>query len=95
MSSQSENSLFRWFVMGWMSIAGVMVFLYMAMSFLGIDGDDIGNFLGFAPLLLLGLLIYSYVKGRDILLKRLCMIYVFIGVPFILLMFVMPMFMWQ
>ena len=93
--SNTENNLFRWFVMGWMSIAGVVMFLYMGLSFLGVGEDGLKNMLCFAPLSLLGGLIYCYVKNKDKLLKKLCLIYVIIGVPFMMLMFIAPIVMWQ
>lgn len=90
MNHQSENNLFRLFVVGWMSLTGVVLFLFMGLDFLGLSHDTIGNLMCFIPIILLSVLIYSYVKGRDVLLKRLCYVYIGIGIPCILAMFIVP-----
>jgi hypothetical protein len=94
MSNNTEDKLFRWFVMGWMSLSGVFLFLFMGLFFLGFDTDDIINNIWFIPPALLVLLIYSYVKHKDVLLKRLCIAFMIVGLPCLLLMFIAPMMMW-
>lgn len=94
MSHSSENSLFRLFVAGWMSLGGVVLFLYVSLMILGLGHDAIGNIMCFLPLLLLSLLIYSYVNGKDALLKKLSYTYMIVGIPCLLLMFIAPMMMW-
>lgn len=93
MSQSSENHLFRLFVMGWMSLMGVIVFLFMALDFLGFSEDVTGDLMCILPILLFSLLVYSYVKSKDVLLKRLCYGYMMVGIPCILLMFIAPMLM--
>lgn len=90
MSYPSENGLFRLFVVGWMSLTGVIVFLFMGLDFIGLSQDAVGNLMCFVPVILLSVLIYSYVKGKDVLLKRLCYVYMGIGLPCILAMFIAP-----
>ncbi|HEV2614948.1 MAG TPA: hypothetical protein VGV92_09665 [Gammaproteobacteria bacterium] len=93
MSTSSESSLFRLFVVGWMSLSGVGIFLLMLLSFLDISQSSMANIMCVIPLFLLGLLIYAYVKSKDVLLRRLCYSYMIIGIPCLLLMFIAPMMM--
>lgn len=93
MSTSSENSLFRLFVVGWMSLSGVGICLFMALSLLDVSQSAMANMMCVIPLFLLGLLIYAYVKSKNVLLKRLCYGYMIIGIPCLLLMFIAPMMM--
>ncbi|MDX2164659.1 MAG: hypothetical protein SFW07_04485 [Gammaproteobacteria bacterium] len=92
MSSVPENQLFRLFVLGWMSLTGVIIFFLMGLEFLGLSQDAVADLMCVIPIILLGLLIYAYVKGKNQLLRRLCYGYMTVGIPCILLMFIAPMF---
>ncbi len=93
MSENLEGQLFRLFVMGWLSLTGVLIFLLMALEFLGLSQDVIADLMCLFPIILLGVLIYAYVKGKDNLLKRLCYGYMCVGIPCILMMFIAPLMM--
>lgn len=93
MSRDSESRLFRLFVVGWMSLTGVVIFLLMMLEFLNLSQDSIADMMCVFPVILLGFLVYAYVKGKDVLLKRLCYSYMVVGIPCVLLMFIVPMMM--
>ena len=93
MNTVSENQLFRLFVIGWMSLTGVVIFILMALEFLGLGQDAVADLMCVIPIILLGVLVYAYVKGKDGLLRRLCYGYMIVGIPCILMMFIAPLMM--
>lgn len=90
----NESSEFRWFVLAWMSLTGVILFIFTGLNLLGVSETGIKSIVGFFPMMLLGLLIYSYIKHKNHLFKKLCYVYIGIGLPCIVAMFVAPMMVW-
>lgn len=94
MNINKDGSDFRWFVIAWMSLAGVYLFVYLTLNLLSFPEYGLKIIVGVLPMILLSLLIYSYIKNKANLFKRLCYVYIGIGLPCILVMFVAPMMLW-
>lgn len=90
-----EESIFRWFVLAWMSLTGVIIFVYTGLGLVGVGEIKVKYIMGILPVILLGLLIYSYIKHKNNIFKIVCYVYIGIGLPSIAVMFFAPMMVWM
>lgn len=92
MDSTSETTSFRTFFLAWISLGGVIAFLWLVLLNIGFSESTTGSIMTVLPLVLFTLLVYTYIKNKVRFFKWFSYALIAIGIPGLLFIVTSPIF---